>query len=195
MNTARLTCIWATILCTPLIPVLVLYGFFGNQNYFGLQGWIRGLVAAGPIAAYVFLVQLGWRIFRSLAGVVGSEQSPPSDLLGDWCFESWSADGAKRRKGTCRIVREGHKTVIRGSYRSDDGALLGTWYSKAIHIEDRMLVFLYSLDEVLEGGAKHQEGVCSATLTPGDQARIEGQWRLLGDSVSLGGVLFEKETL
>jgi len=41
-----------------LIPVVVLYWLFGDKNYFGLDGFWKGLVATGPIAAYCFLVWL-----------------------------------------------------------------------------------------------------------------------------------------
>lgn len=38
-----------------LIPVIILYLLFGQMSYFGLEGVWKGMVAGGPIAAYVFL--------------------------------------------------------------------------------------------------------------------------------------------
>jgi len=39
---------------------------FDAQNYFELDGAIKGLVASGPIAAYAIFVYVGWRIFREI---------------------------------------------------------------------------------------------------------------------------------
>ena len=56
----------AVVLLLPLIPVAFLYQQFGDRNYFGLDGWVRGMVTSGPIAAYVVLVWLFQRFYRNL---------------------------------------------------------------------------------------------------------------------------------
>ncbi len=58
--------VWSVLLLLPLIPVFLLYAFFEGQNYFELQQTAKGIVATGPIAAYVFIVGLGWRIYLKL---------------------------------------------------------------------------------------------------------------------------------
>jgi hypothetical protein len=45
---------WIIILLLPAIPVIAFYVLFKEQNYFGLEGLFKGVVGAGPIAAYVF---------------------------------------------------------------------------------------------------------------------------------------------
>ena len=55
--------IWSSLLLLPLIPVVLLYYFFEGQSYFGLENTAKGIVAAGPIAAYAVIIQIGWRMY------------------------------------------------------------------------------------------------------------------------------------
>lgn len=54
-NSTNVNVILVTVAGVCLIPVVVLYWLFGNLNYFELTGTWKGVVASGPIAAYVLL--------------------------------------------------------------------------------------------------------------------------------------------
>jgi hypothetical protein len=53
---------WGLILLLPLVPVVLLHMLFEKQNYFELHDTAKGLVAVGPIAAYVAIVGLATSI-------------------------------------------------------------------------------------------------------------------------------------
>ena len=59
----NLTKTWCLIVLIPLIPVVLLYLLFERQNYFELHDAAKGVVAVGPIAAYVVIVSLAYRIY------------------------------------------------------------------------------------------------------------------------------------
>lgn len=62
-----------------LIPVVVLYAFFGQQNYFELDGWVKGLVVSGPIGAYLFLVWLTFRFYKQIVSLLIRKKAPLID--------------------------------------------------------------------------------------------------------------------
>ena len=57
MSAPLLLRIWASLLLLPAIPVIAFYLLFDKQNYFELEDTARGIVATGPIAAYIALVR------------------------------------------------------------------------------------------------------------------------------------------
>ena len=193
MSLSRMIGAWLAIVGVPLIPVVILYGLFGNQNYFGLDGWAKGLVATGPVAAYVFLVHQGWRIFRGLPGLLGlSASTRGAGLTGDWTFESATPDESTVRQGSCHVELRAGALRLDGDYRAPTGQLMGRWASTVTAVDATRLVFLYTLDEILAEGAKHQEGVCWVRFSGVHPERMEGQWRILGDSQSLGNITLIK---
>jgi hypothetical protein len=62
------------IMVVCLIPVVVLYRLFGSQNFFGLDGFWKGVVATGPIGDIVkscvrervdYALERGWRLQKA----------------------------------------------------------------------------------------------------------------------------------
>jgi hypothetical protein len=67
--------IWSALFLIPAAPVIAFYLLFNQQNYFELKETARGIVATGPIAAYIALVWIGWTIYRRVSNLTG-EVSP-----------------------------------------------------------------------------------------------------------------------
>lgn len=83
MTMKKIIFAFVAIICIPLLPVCVLYAFFGNQNYFGLEGWSKGLLASGPIASYLYCLHFGFRMFRNLLEIGHSySEGPPGHCSG-----------------------------------------------------------------------------------------------------------------
>lgn len=126
---------WILLLLLPLVPVALLYWFFGEQNYFELQDTARGIVALGPIAAYVALVGIGWRLFASVESTLDPRHSALPHLPGEWAIESISRHGTTY-KGTARIRCSGARISLDGDFYKD-GSRVGAWESRAntVHLE------------------------------------------------------------
>jgi hypothetical protein len=55
MQLLNLGFVYVVVFLVCLVPVVVLYVLFGTLNFFGLEGTWKGVIAGGPLAAYVFL--------------------------------------------------------------------------------------------------------------------------------------------
>jgi hypothetical protein len=66
--------VWMILLLLPLLPVISLYTLFQDQNFFGLGGAAKTIVATGPIAAYLVFVHVGWKIYASISNQRTLEQ-------------------------------------------------------------------------------------------------------------------------
>src|SRR5687767_7580880 len=67
MHIAVIAGIWILIQTVPLAIMFFIYFFFKEQNFFQIEGFWKGIIASGPIAAYVFLTWIGFRYFKDLS--------------------------------------------------------------------------------------------------------------------------------
>ena len=49
------------------LVVAFFYWFFAEMNYFSLDGYIKGVVAGGPIAAFIFFATFCGSLLREIA--------------------------------------------------------------------------------------------------------------------------------
>jgi hypothetical protein len=73
-----------------------IYFFFAQQNFFQIEGLWKGIIASGPIAAYIFLTWIGFRYLKDLAATF-DPQDDYRDLLGSWELVSQSEKKARRQ--------------------------------------------------------------------------------------------------
>lgn len=99
--------VYTVVAIVCLVPVAILYLIFGNINYFGLEGTWRGVVATGPIAAYVLLYIYTLRHVLSFMKI-GSPLMKEKDAL-DW----------ERKEARARALPVDLPKV--------EGAWIGTW--------------------------------------------------------------------
>ncbi|UCC73643.1 MAG: hypothetical protein JSV86_03505 [Gemmatimonadota bacterium] len=176
--TGRIIWFWVALLLLPLVPVTLLYYFFSGQNYFELKDVAKGIVATGPIAAYVAIVFIGWKIFRELPGTVFSLSPAIRDLPGQWTFRSESSHGTVR-EGSCQIVRKGFGLVFDGNFR-EAGKHVGDWKSEIVHAWHNRLFMFYELSELKADEVERFEGVSTLTFGTPPISQMSGTWNVVG---------------
>jgi hypothetical protein len=151
-----------------LIPILILYWVFGAANFFDLKGWPLGVFAAGPIAAYVFIVYLAFRMFRSTSEIVLDFRSTDiARFLGQWDVESYTVTSGKRAHGSLNASQRRGQIAMNGLFNGDGGEWdIAEAASEFCYLDDDRGVFrmLYRLDRV-DAKGRHQSDDCLCSLT------------------------------
>jgi hypothetical protein len=176
--TVRTLGTWSTIVLLPLVPVLLLYWLFSDQNFFELKDAAKGIVATGPVAAYIFLVWTLWKIYPRVAALTGEVSPLQAKILGTWDFASMSGSGTKR-EGSCSISEQHGLLELSGNF-VQDAKNVGSWESKMAQIDGQRFEVLYRLDEVSEDGPQQSTGVLSVHIDSDNLKQMTGNWMVLG---------------
>jgi len=184
--------VWSILLLLPMIPVVLLYTFFAGQNYFELKDAARGMVAVGPIAAYVTLVLIGWRIYMKVSKTFSSSEPALNDLPGKWYFTARSGHGTTR-EGNCMIENVLGHLVISGDFR-ENGEHVGNWTSEMTHLKGNNLYMVYTLEELKAGKIERVDGLCRLSFGTLPVSRMSGTWAVVGQEEMVGTVSYEKIT-
>lgn len=182
--------IWATLLLVPIIPVVILYLIFDQANYFKLEDTAKGILATGPIAAYVALVWIGWVIYGRVSKLTVKSSSALKEVLGTWDFEAESSHGTKR-SGQCTITNPRGILKISGSFFVG-GNPVGQWRSQMAQLTESNLSVLYTLSEIREGKEVSSRGVCTLSFDPKSVSPMQGVWVVVGAPDAFGTITYTK---
>ena len=177
---------WIIILLLPMFPVIVFYALFRQHNYFGLSGFFKGVVGAGPIAAYVFLVWIGYIIYSRMSKLFITISPAARSLVGKWRFASVSSHGAKLQ-GTCYIKYERGQLILNGTIE-DAGEAVGQWNSVMVTTSENRLAIQYYWREIKEGKEERLDGLCSLIFGDRPITEISGNWCGAGGSDAVGTI-------
>jgi len=171
----------------PLIPVIVLYYIFKDQNYFGLEQKEKGLLMLGPIAAYVVLLpilsKLFFRIVKSSYGL----QDGTEKLLGDWKLSSKSSnETVYNGKISCKLSNG--ELVISGtmSFEGDYISQISTIVSKLL---DNKLYLIYQMTDKRDD-VKSKIGYSKLNIGANFN-QMQGDWTVINEDSS-GTVEYNK---
>ena len=182
---------WSIVLLLPVVPVSLIYLFFSGENYFELTDPAKGIVAVGPIAAYIGLVLIGWRIYSRMSKGFTLANPLVKDIVGSWHFEAHSA-GGHLRKGVCTIKYEEGLIHMNGEFKVEDKHL-GNWNSELAILKGGNMHIVYELKEINEEGIQTMEGVCTLTLGEKPIRRMSGVWAVVGKEGMSGTIIYVKE--
>jgi hypothetical protein len=190
--------VWIMLVLTPLFPVISLYQLFQNQNFFQLDGVPKGLVASGPIAAYVVFVYVGWKIFEQVSrqrnfelGVAPSQQLA-DQLVGKWDFTSRSSVHKRELTGEARIRFNNGVLRLNGVFQ-ENRTPIGSWASESAQVVDgSVLVVVYDMEEVKNGEFQKYRGVCTFQLSASPITEMTGFWVVVGRAEMYGIVEYKK---
>jgi len=181
--------IWSALFLIPAAPVIAFYLLFNQQNYFELKETARGIVATGPIAAYIALVWIGWTIYRRVSNLTGEVSPLQSKIVGAWDYVATSAHGTKRQ-GCAEITEQRGQICLSGDFMDNDSPS-GRWSSEMARIELRQLEVLYRLEDFRPQGPVSSTAVLSVQINP-DLQRMSGNWVVLGRSGAYGDIVFTR---
>ncbi len=198
---SRVIGVYAFFVLIPLVPVVLLYWFFGEQNYFNWEGISKGIVAAGPIAAYFVMVYYG-KQYADLALVnFGLRSGVATDILGQWTFESETIQSGKTSTGEFSITIRNGQLTMAGILSGEDGNRFAEARSDFCFFEtERDLIrVLYRVNTFDDGGTPiTADCICSALLLRNSEdgrLRMKGNWyQIVGGRAVSGGVQFVKQT-
>ncbi|MEI8281915.1 MAG: hypothetical protein WCG75_05890 [Armatimonadota bacterium] len=179
---------WLAVFLVPLIPVVILYVFFAGQNFFALEGFVKGVVATGPIAAYFALVYVALRVWEKTGGSSGIPKELTSQYIGQWRFESESSHQTQLR-GTC-IISESNGRVAMNGRIEKDGHVMGTWNSAAVVLDDTGMYIVYNFNETTPE-VKYTRGVVEAVYNPATK-QLDGSWVTMGENSKSGIVNYTR---
>jgi hypothetical protein len=182
--------VWVVLFLVPALPVIAFYVLFSQQNYFELQQSARGIVASGPIAAYVALVWIAWEIYKRIAALTVPELPHIDKLTGGWRFTASSYHGSKRQ-GRFNLFEQGGDLRLSGTFELD-GKNIGHWKSTMTCLEENELSVVYSLEELRSGQNKMSRGMFVVHFDPEALDRLEGTWVVLGESEAHGDIVCTK---
>jgi hypothetical protein len=183
---------WAVLLLLPAAPVILLYAFFARQNYFELTDQARGIVAVGPIAAYVGLVLVGWRIYLRISATLSPPHPALRHLLGDWTLKSISARG-NIGEGKCQISSVQGRLSLSGDF-VENGVYIGSWSSEIAQLKDNRLHMVYTLRELKKGEMRTIDCLCTLSFGSPPISQMTGIWIVAGQKDRVGNVTYTKTT-
>ena len=166
------------------MPVIVFYLIFNDQNYFELEDAARGIVATGPIAAYIALVLVGARINKQISALTHPLTEAEEKLVGTkWTFESHSQK--EDRTGSFEISDERGRLSIEGSFKKD-GRDVGSWQSTMAQCESSQLKIVYNLSDAGKEQVRNSTGMVTLSRDANDPDAMSGPWAVIGDDTALG---------
>jgi hypothetical protein len=127
MFTNRAIISWLLVQLVPLAILYFVYTFFSEQNFFNIEGAWKGVVASGPIAAYIFITWMGFRYFKEIITITFRLNEEADNAIGNWNFESTSEHG-KSAKGNCEISLQDNRLEISGNFE-ESNELATIWKS------------------------------------------------------------------
>lgn len=172
--------VWSVLILVPILPIFLLYVFFERKNFFNLQDLSKGIVASGPIAAYVALVLIGWQIYINVLASYSPQNPMTTYLEGDWEYRSNSFDGRISRVGNFYIRNDKGRLILSGDFRAN-GKRAGNWESEMVMLKENQLSFLYTLVELKEGEHQKTDGFCKITFGKCPVSEMSGIWVVIGE--------------
>lgn len=182
---------WSLVVLLPLVPVILLYLIFEKQNYFELTSTAKGIVAMGPIAAYVALVLIVWRIYNKMSPLFATEDKRLEELCGDWSFKSTSRDG-NVRVGDCFIRCERGQLEINGSFKDNDKTV-GTWECELAGVRGNNLLMVYALREISDGEDDNLHGLVQVPFGTAATTEMSGIWTVVGRDNLEGTITYTRK--
>jgi hypothetical protein len=182
---------WILIILLPLVPVVLLYAFFSNQNYFELKDAARGIVATGPIAAYVAIVALGWKVMSEIEKESTLSIELMEELKGEWSMTSKSIHDTVGQ-GDWFIDFKRGRLVINGSL-SENGENVGRWSSEMSQVKENMLYVFYTLTQVKGEEQVKMDGICTLTFGAPPVKTMQGIWIIVGKGQAAGELTLTKK--
>lgn len=180
--------IWSLILLLPLVPVVLLYMLFEKQNYFELQNTAKGLVATGPIAAYVVIVWIAYRIYFKISPSFIGFDARLDQLCDNWTFVSTS-NGGHTRQGDCNITKERQQLVINGNFKEGD-RIVGIWEGELTGLRGNNFLMVYSLQET---GKSNLYGLVQVPFGDAAAQQMSGIWSVVGRSDLEGTITYTRK--
>lgn len=192
----KLVGVWAVLLLLPVIPVVIFYAVFRDQNYFELKNAARGIVATGPIAAYVGLVLIGWSIYKRLSSLIFPIGPDEERFVGtSWDFSAISSHNTQRKGSFSFSIGGRGELNAAGNFQdSETGQEVGQWESTMARCKERQLEVLYDLDDMGKGALEKSTGVLSLSVDPRNPKRMSGTWVVLGKGEAFGTITCTRQT-
>lgn len=189
------------IILLPLLPAVLLYMLFGELNSAGVQ-WTGtyAVQLGGPVAAYVSVLVIAWRIYKKLYVLVNPLESILRGLEGNWHIESKTGtSGRKAQSGTKIVLDDGALRIDGGTFFSvaadgSKGDPIGQWSAEMAVSDGRRLKYFYTLTDSLAAPSTWR-GLVEADLQPGSKSpAFRGTWQVIGKEFHSGTIVLTKAT-
>ena len=178
--------VWCVLVVFPLIPVTWLYWLFKDQNFFSLEDTAKGILATGPIAAYVGVLWIGWKMWAQLSANRGLKQAELQPLVGSWTYKSESSNGTVRN-GNCEFRLESGEVIGSGDFVEGDKKV-GTWETHNIWRRGDLICVVYELREIKDGHEQSVEGISRLRLQTEPSQSMSGTWAIIRTDTMSGTV-------
>lgn len=186
----RVIAIWLLVQLIPLVITYFVYTFFSEQNFFNIEGAWKGVVASGPIAAYVFITWMGFRYFKELLSITFKVNEDTDNIVGNWIIEAKSEHG-KNAKGSCEINLQDNRLEISGNYEEQEG-IATIWQSDIAFLEGNNLFYVYKLDSHNIGYIGYVRLRVLRKIKK-KAVEMQGEWIAIGNDRKRGNIILSRE--
>lgn len=183
-----LTKTWSLILLLPLVPVVLLYMLFEKQNYFELHDTAKTFLATGPIAAYVAIVWIAYKIYFKISPSFAGFDARLDQLCDNWRFVSTSK-GGHVRQGDCTIIKDRQQLVINGNFKEAE-KIVGVWEGELTGLRGNNFLMVYSLHET---GKPNLYGLVQVPVSDATGQEMSGIWTVVGRSDLEGTITYTRK--
>lgn len=164
--------------------------FFSDQNFFNIEGTWKGIVASGPIAAYIFITWIGFGYFKEIVTITFRLNEEADNLVGNWNFESTSEHG-KSAKGSCEITLQNYRLEVSGNYE-EPNEIATIWQSDIAFLDGNNLFYVYKLDSHNIGYIGYVRLRVSRKLK-NKAVEMKGEWVSIGQEKKRGNITITRE--
>lgn len=190
MFTNRAIISWLLVQLVPLAILYFVYTFFSEQNFFNIEGAWKGVVASGPIAAYIFITWMGFRYFKEIITITFRLNEEADNAIGNWNFESTSEHG-KSAKGNCEISLQDNKLEISGNLE-ESNELATIWKSDIAFLDGNNLFYVYKLDSHNISYIGYVRLRVSRKVKK-KMVEMKGEWVSIGQEKKRGNITISRE--
>lgn len=190
MFTNRAIISWLLIQLVPLAILYFVYTFFSEQNFFNIEGAWKGVVASGPIAAYIFITWMGFRYFKEIIAITFRLNEEADNVVGNWNFESSSEHG-KSAKGSCEISLQDNRLEISGNYE-EPNEIATIWQSDIAFLDGNNLFYVYKLESHNIGYIGYVRLRVSRKAKK-KAVEMKGEWVSIGQEKKRGNITISRE--
>jgi hypothetical protein len=191
MQEWRAIIVWLFIQIVPLGILYFVYRFFSEQNFFSIEGLWKGVVASGPIAAYIFITWIGFRYFKELFAAFDPKDNF-DNLVGNWKLDLIS-EHRTAASGDCEIRVEKNRLKLTGTFDEGDRPTR-LWASDIAFVDGNRVFYVYQLDAQVSyiGYVRLQFSKMNPSKDKVEQ--MVGEWIGLGEEKKRGKIVLSRKS-
>lgn len=172
-----------------LIPAVILYMVFQEENVAEFVKGSEGIKLGGPAALFFIVFVTSLRYLRRK--IDDKLASLKQELAGKWKVTALSS-GQHSATSNCEITVHDGEIALSGGQYMDDATPVGTWSVDCLFLSSNRFAYLYDLKET-GGTQKSWKGLVDMNLSRNNgKIALKGSWESIGPEYKSGTISYVK---